>query len=264
MRRALVTGASAGIGAAFAERLARDGYDVILVARGRERLEALARRLRDETGSAAEVLAADLTQPTQLLQVEQKLAADGDVEFLVNSAGFVTVGCFDALDPDREEAEIRLNVLALTRLTRTALPAMLSRGGGTIINLSSIAAFVPSRYTATYCATKAYVNSFTEAVHEELRGTRVRVQALCPGFTRTEFGARAGLSTGRIPAFAWMAPEAVVDASLAALRSGSAVCVPGVANRAVAAALRILPRRLVRRVVGAGAKRAWARERRRR
>ena len=127
MRRALVTGASAGIGAAFAERLARDGYDVILVARGRERLEALARRLRDETGSAAQVLAADLTQPTQLLQVEQKLAADGDVEFLVNSAGFVTVGCFDALDPDREEAEIRLNVLALTRLTRTALPAMLSR-----------------------------------------------------------------------------------------------------------------------------------------
>jgi len=262
LRRGFVTGASAGIGAAFAERLAREQYELILVARNRERLEERARQLREDAGAMVEVLAADLTQPAGLLEAERKLAAEGGVEMLVNSAGFGTVGCFDVIDIDREEEEIRLNVVALVRLTRAALPPMLARRSGTIINVSSIAAFVPSRYTATYCATKAYVNSFTEALYEELRGTNVRVQALCPGFTRTEFEGRAGVDTTRIPQLAWTAPEAVVEASLAALRSGNPVCVPGLANRATTILLRTLPHRWVRRLVGAGAKRGWARGRR--
>jgi short-subunit dehydrogenase len=127
---------------------------------------------------------------------------------------------------------------------------MIARGHGAIINVSSLAAFVPGPYDATYGATKAFVNSFTEALHEELRGTGVRVQALCPGFTHTEFQQRAGIDVSRIPAFAWMTPEAVVEASLAALQRGQVVCVPGLVNRLLAMLIGAAPRRLVRRVTG--------------
>lgn len=249
-RRALVTGASTGLGAVFATALARQQYDLTLVARSRERLEALAERLRQQYGIGVEVLVADLTQPAALRTVEACVADDSALELLVNNAGFGTVGPFATLDPDREEAEIRLNVTALVRLTRAALPGMLTRGCGAIINVSSLAAFVPGAYDATYGATKAFVNSFTEALHEELRGTPVRVQALCPGFTRTEFQQRAGLDVSAIPAWVWMTPEAVVDASLAALQRGQIVCVPGFWNRLLALLIGAAPRRLVRRVTG--------------
>jgi short-subunit dehydrogenase len=248
--RALVTGASTGLGAVFATALARQQYDLTIVARSRERLEALAERLRYSDGIAVEVVVADLTQASALYTVEKHVAGDQRLELLVNNAGFGTTGPFATLDPDREEAEIRLNVVALMRLTRAALPGMIARGRGAIINVSSLAAFVPGPYDAAYGATKAFVNSFTEALHEELRGTGVRVQALCPGFTHTEFQQRAGVNTARLPTWVWMTPEAVVEASLRALQRGQVVCVPGLGYRLLAMLIGAVPRRLVRRVTG--------------
>ncbi len=248
--RALVTGASSGIGAAFAERLARDEYDVVLIARDRERLDKLAARLRRRYGIEAEVLPADLTRDGDLAVVENRIAGDSSLEMLVNNAGFGTAGSFVRLDLDREEEQIRLNVVALVRLTRAALPGMIARRRGAIVNVSSMAAFQPGPFNATYCATKAYVNSFTEALHEELRGTNVRVQALCPGFTRTEFQKRAGIDTSHLPEFVWMSPESVVDASLEGLRTSDVVLVPGIANRAVAALATSVPRSVTRRLAG--------------
>ncbi len=249
-RRALVTGASAGIGAAFADRLARDGYDLVLVARRRERLEELAKGLRESHRVEVEVLVADLVDAGDLLAVEQRITTPPGLDLLVNNAGFGTNGPFQDSDPDREEHEILLNVLALVRLTRAALPRMVARGSGAVVNVSSMAGFVPAPYNATYGATKSFVNSFTEALAEELRGTGVRVQALCPGFTRTEFQEVADVDVSAIPDVAWMEPEPVVDASLEALESGDVVCVPGLGNRAASLLARNLPRALVTRMMG--------------
>lgn len=253
-RRALVTGASTGIGAAFARRLARDGYNLIIVARSRERLEELAATLRVEHGREVEVLPADLTDAPELRVVE-KVVADADLDLLVNNAGFGTVGTFAQLDVAKEDEEIRLNVIALVRLTRAALPGMVARRRGSILNVSSMAAFQPAPYNATYAATKAFVNSFTEALYEELRGTGVAVQALCPGFTRTEFQERAGADVSNVPSFAWMTADAVVDASLAALAAGTLICIPGLANRAVVTLTSAIPRGVTRRIIGTLGKR---------
>jgi len=230
--RALVTGASSGIGAAFAERLARDQYDLIVVARRRERLEALAQRLHESHYVAVEVMAADLTQRDQLLAVEKRIAEDTTLELLVNNAGFGGYMPFIKLDPDRAEELIRLQVTAVTRLTRAALPGMIARGHGAIINVSSRLAFsaalssptMPRR--ATYAATKAYINAFTQTLHDELAGTGVQVQAVCPGVVRTEFHEQMGQDPARIPANLVMTPEDVVEGSLAGLRLGEVVCVP--------------------------------------
>jgi short-subunit dehydrogenase len=247
---ALVTGASSGIGAAFAERLAREGYDLILVARSRERLESLAGPLV-AGGAAVEILDADLCDAAGLARVEQRVRALPALDLLVNNAGFCTMGGFAALDPEREEAEIRLNVLAPVRLSRAALPAMVGRGQGKIVNVSSLGGMVPNPWCATYGATKAFLSSFTEALAEELRGTGVQVQALCPGLTRTEFQERAGVRRDALPGDAmWMCPDAVVDASLAALGRGAVVCVPGWKNRLMAAILRLAPRALMTRQMG--------------
>lgn len=254
-RSALVTGASAGIGLAFAERLAREHYDLVLVARRGDHLEEIAKRLRDERGVAVEVLAADLTHSDALRLVEQRVAEDATLDLLVNNAGFGTQGRFAELEIDREEEEIRLNVIAVVRLTRAALPHMLERGRGEIVNVSSMAGFYPGPYLATYGATKAFVTSFTEAIAGEIAGSGVRVQALCPGFTRTEFQARASIDPSRVPAFAWMSAEDVVDASLAALAAGEIVVVPGGLNKAMHVGTSLLPRAVVRRVMAAAAKR---------
>lgn len=254
-RRAWVTGASTGIGAAFARRLAKDHFDLVLVARSRDRLTELAGELNAAHGVAGEVMAADLTVAAELQRVADAAAADSALELLVNNAGFGTIGPFAELDPGREDEEIRLNVVALTRLTRAVLPGLVERRRGSIINVSSLAAFQPAPRNATYGATKAFVNSFTESLHEELRGSGVRVQALCPGFTRTEFQERAGIDTGGIPSFAWMSAEAVVDSSLAGLERGEVLCVPGFGNRLVATTVSVLPRRLVRRASGLAVRR---------
>ena len=253
--RALVTGASSGIGAAFAARLARQGHDLVLVARNRVRLAAQAKRLQRQARVAVEVLAADLTVAADLQRVTDHVAADRRLTLLVNNAGFGTAGAFAELDAAREEEEIRLNVLALVRLTRAALPGMIARRRGAIVNVSSMAGFQPGPYTATYNATKAFVNAFTEALHEELRGSGVRVQALCPGFTRTEFQRLAGIDTSQIPSFVWMTADQVAAASLAALDAGEVICVPGFANRILLTLAGLVPQRISRRVGGVLARR---------
>jgi short-subunit dehydrogenase len=250
-RRAVVTGASAGIGAAFARRLARDGYDLVLVARSHEKLDALAKDLRGKHGVGVEPLPADLTDAAQLRVVEDVVGSTDALDLLVNNAGFGTSGRFSSLDIDEEEAEIRLNVVAVTRLARSALPAMLARKQGAIINVSSMAAFQPAPYNATYAATKAFVNSLTESLFEEVRGSGVVVQALCPGFTRTDFQQRAQVDVSRIPEMMWMSAEAVVDASLAALQRRELICVPGTQNKLMATLTGALPRSLTRRLVAA-------------
>ncbi len=247
-RRALVTGASTGIGEVFADRLARDQYDLIVVARSGERLEALAKRLEGRSGIQVEVAPADLVVPEERARIEARLA-EWAPDLLVNNAGFGTVGRFVELDLERETREIELNVVALVRLARAVLPRMVERGHGAIINVSSLAGESATPYNATYGATKAFVTSFSEALYEELRGSGVRVQALLPGFTRTEFQDRAGMTTSQIPGFAWMTAEAVVDASLAALERDASICVPGAGNRALSSVQRLVPRGLRRRAI---------------
>jgi len=247
IQRALVTGASSGIGEAFARRLAADGTALVLVARRADRLDALA----GELGGTIEVLPADLADGEQLRLVEKRLADAADpVELLVNNAGFGTTGDFATLDVEREDEEVRLNVLAVVRLCRAALPGMLERRAGGIVNVSSLAGFQPDPGNATYGASKAFVLSFSEALAEEVRGSGVRVQALCPGFTRTDFQTTAEYETSRIPKAAWQRPDQVVETSLAALEKGKVVCVPGPHNKVAAAASTFLPRVARRRVAG--------------
>ncbi len=253
-RTALITGASSGIGEAFARRLARDRYDLVLVARNKERLEEIAGELRDAHRIGAKVLPADLTKTQSLRKIERAIASDENLEVLVNNAGFGTMGPLVELDPDTEEEQIRLNILALSRLTRAALPEMVRRHRGAIINVSSMAGMQPGPKTATYSATKAFVNSFTESLHEELLGTGVQTQVLCPGFTRTEFQRRANIDTAGIPDMAWMSPEEVVDISIASLGRGDVICVPGLLNRFLAATVAAIPRPVARKVLGLATK----------
>jgi short-subunit dehydrogenase len=245
-----VTGASSGIGAAFARLLARDGYELTIVARRGDRLESLAEGIQRRYMRAVEILPIDLAHEAGLEAAERRIDQYPNLELLVNNAGRASLGYFSEIDSRRHDSDIRLNVIALTRLTRAALPRMLKQGHGAIINVSSIGAFTPGPWEATYFATKAYVSSLTEALHEELRGTGVQVQALCPGFTHSEFTEVAGIDASEVPDRMWQEPEEVVEASLAALKAGKLICVPGRFNRTSAATMRLLPRRLVRRMMG--------------
>ena len=250
-RTALVTGASSGIGEAFARQLARDAHDLVIVARSSDALDALAKELRSGSGAAVECMAADLAADADLRRVEERVRSGRAFDLVVNNAGVGSAGAFAEQDVEREEQQIRLNVIALTRLTHAAVASMLPRGRGAVINVSSLAGFGPYPFTATYGATKAFVNSLTEALAEELRGTGVRLQVLCPGFTRTRFQERAGVDPSMIPGFAWMTPEAVVEASLASLGRDELVCVPGAGYKVLAAASGALPRSAFRRLMGA-------------
>jgi hypothetical protein len=241
-RCALVTGASSGIGAAFARRLAGDGFHLIIVARRRSRLDALARRLRKEFGVDVDVLVADLTQPRELDLVERTLRRRSTVELLANCAGFAGYMPFVEQPPDRAEALIRLHIIALTRLTRAALPKMIARGRGAVINVSSALAFsaseagsyLPNR--AVYAGAKSYIATFTELLSHELQGSGVTVQALCPGMVRTEFHKVAGYDISGVPIV--MEPDDVVQASLAALRLGDVICIPSLNRPSVASEFR--------------------------
>jgi hypothetical protein len=249
MSTALVTGASAGIGTAFATQLAARGNDVVLVARDRARLEALAGELAARYGVATEVLVADLTDGAQLAGVEARLAdRDRFVDVLVNNAGYGTNGRFAELDRDVEAREVALNVVALVRLTHAALGPMVERGRGAVLNVSSLAGSQPTPGNATYGATKAFVTSFTQSVHEEVRGTGVHVTVVCPGFTRTEFQANAGIDSSKVPGFLWQSAVEVAAGALTALDHDRAVYVPGTLNRVTAAVVSVLPDALTRRV----------------
>jgi len=246
----MVTGASAGIGRAFAEQLAARGCHLVVVARDGARLDELATRLRASAGVEVDVVPADLTASEELRRVVNRLAAAPAIDLLVNNAGFSTLGKFATLDVEREANEIALNVVAPVRLTRAVLPGMLERRRGAVINVSSLAAFLPGPNLATYSSTKAYLNSFTEALHDELRGTGVRVQVLCPGLTRTEFHQRAGIDASGRPGFAWMSADEVVRISLEKLQMGSLVVVPGWMNQVFRFILHVGPRGPLRRANG--------------
>lgn len=250
---ALVTGASSGIGAAIASDLARRGIgSLILVARRGDHLEALAEDLRLGHGTEVEVLAADLADGDGRAAVVARLGDEGrPVDVLVNNAGFGTSGSFATLDAEREEEEVLVNVVALQQLTRAALPGMLARGRGAVVNVASMATFVPLPSMATYGATKAFVTSFSEALHEETRGTGVTVSATLPGFTRTEFADRLGDdSQESFPDFMWLSSDDVAVATIDGVLAGHALIVPGLGYRAAALAVWPLPRGVRRRAMG--------------
>lgn len=233
-RTVMVTGASRGIGAGYALRAAREGADVVLVARSADDLADVAARVRDDHEREAEVLVADLVDPEGRATVVERLVdEDRPIDMLVNNAGFGTAGQFHELDVDRETRLLELNVLALLELSHAAVGAMRLRGAGALVNLSSITAFQAAPNGAVYGAGKAFVKSFTESLAEELRGTGVRVQALCPGFTRTDIFTEADADTSAVPDVFWQEVDEVVDASLKDLGRGIVVSVPGVHNRAL-------------------------------
>ena len=237
--RVVITGASAGIGEEFARQLAAAGFDLTLVARRVERLQALADELSTAHGIRAEAWPADLADETDVAALANRLAATGDLVLLVNNAGFGTRGEFVEVALERTLDMIRVHVLATVTLCRAAAPGMAARGGGAIINVSSIAAFFPSAGGANYGATKAYLNAFSEALAAELRDSGVVVQALCPGFTTTEFhdvGDYQNFDRDQIPAPLWMPAREVVAESLAALGGRRVIVVPGARYRAIVAA----------------------------
>jgi short-subunit dehydrogenase len=244
---ALITGASAGLGVEFARQLSRRGHALVLVARRKERLEQLA----DELGDAR-VVAIDLSKANAAAKLMTDLGAAGEeVDILVNNAGFGLIGRFAELDARRERQMIDLNVGTLTDLCRAVAPQMIARKSGAILNVASTAAFQPGPKMAVYFATKAFVLSLSEALHEELKPHGVRVTCLCPGPTRTEFGDVAGFrGSGMFERVAMEAPE-VVQAGLKGLDRNQAVVITGLVNKVGAASTRFAPRSVVRKIAGA-------------
>ena len=243
---ALITGASAGLGVAFARQLSSKGHRLVLAARRRDRLDALVAELGN-----ARAIEIDLSEPGATAALMSDLREAGDqVDLLVNNAGLGLRGPFAELDAARQREMIDLNCGALTELCRAVAPAMLERRSGAILNVASTAAFQPGPWMAVYFATKAYVLSFTEALHEELKPHGVKVSALCPGPTRTEFGAVAGIQS--LGQFDRLSMEAgpVVRAGLEGLENNRAVVIPGTTNRIGAWSTRFAPRSFVRRVAG--------------
>lgn len=249
MPTALVTGATAGIGAAFAHRLAVEHHDLVLVARDRTRLAELATTLRDKQGVDVSVLPADLTTDAGCEVVAARVAdPDRPVDMLVNNAGMSLNRSFVNNDVEDEERLLALNVTAVMRLTHAALRVMVDRGRGDIVNVSSVAGFAPVMPGSTYSATKAWVTNFSEAMALVASARGVRVMALCPGYTRTEFHQRAGIDMSKTPRWLWLDADAVVRTGLHDLRRGKSVSVPSATYKVATAALRHLPRPLLRRV----------------
>jgi short-subunit dehydrogenase len=223
---ALITGASSGIGAIYADRLANRGHDLILVARNQERLDALAARLTRDTNRSVEVIVADLSNKADLSRVEQRLRDDEQITMLVNNAGIIASGPFVGADTELFEKVIQLNVVAVMRLAGAALPGFVARGQGTIINIGSITSLMPEMFDGTYSGTKAFVLNFTQALQAEVGGQGIRVQAVLPGGTRTEIWERAGIDLNSYPPENIMEADEMVDAALAGLDQGELVTIP--------------------------------------
>lgn len=245
---ALITGASSGIGAEFARQLAAKGNHLILIARREERLRALAAELEEQYSIAAEVLVADLSNPADIQRIETRIPEIENLDLLINNAGFGAPGRFVERDLDIQLDMIHVHIIATVRLSRAALPGMIARRRGRIINVSSIAAFVSMPGSATYSASKAYLNVFSEALQAELRGTGVHIQALCPGFTHTGFHYTPVYEASDrrpLPEPLWMSAESVAADSLRALDRGKVIYVPGFKNRVLATLARYTPPWLV-------------------
>ena len=237
---ALITGASGGIGATFARKLAARGYDLILIARREDRLRELSSQL---STVHTETIATDLTTDEGIKLAEEAVRSCPRLELLVNNAGFGTLGRFWEADLRGQEQMHALHVMAAMRLTHEALKCMVERGHGAVINVSSVAAFGQSEGNVSYCATKAWMNAFTQGLDLELKGikSKVKVQALCPGFTISEFHDTLGVDRKNIPAFLWMQADVVVEASLRGLGRGQVVVIPGLIYKIGAAVMWHLP-----------------------
>ena len=226
----LITGASDGIGAVYADRLARRGHDLVLVARRADKLAALADQLRNNTGASIEVIAADLANPDDLARVETRLRTDEAITGLINNAGIAGETSFVEADPAQLTALINLNILAVTRLAAAIAPRLAANGSGTIINIGSVTALIPDGFTATYPASKAYVLAFSEALQVELGAKGVRVQAVLPGATRTPIWTEEQLAS--LPAEIVMDVNHMVDAALAGFDAGEVVTIPALPDMA--------------------------------
>ncbi|MDB5695157.1 MAG: Short-chain dehydrogenase [Sphingomonas bacterium] len=251
MTTALITGASAGLGEGFARALAAAGNDLILTARRVDRLEALAVEVRAQHGVAVHVFAADLADPAAPAALMTDIAAAGlTVDTLINNAGYGLRGAVAELNADAQAGIVDVNCRALVALACAVLPGMIARRSGGILNIASTAAFQPGPWMAVYYASKAFVLSFSEALHEEAKPHGVRVAALCPGPTNTEFAGRAGMTDMALFTRLASGPEAVVRDGLAALRANQAVKVSGAVNAVMAESIRFTPRSVARRIAG--------------
>ncbi|HEY9440012.1 MAG TPA: SDR family oxidoreductase [Streptomyces sp.] len=243
MTTALITGATAGIGAAFAQRLAGQGHNLVLVARDTERLRAQATELHDRHGIEAEVLTADLSRDSGIEAVEARLSDRlQSIDLLVNNAGFGNKGRYLEVPMADELMMLKVHCEAVLRLTSAAVPGMRDRGRGGVINVASVAAFVPR---GTYGASKAWVVQFTQGAAKDLAGSGVRLMALCPGFVRTEFHQRAGMGTDSIPNWMWLDADRLVTAALADLARGKTVSVPDARYKALMGLVKVTPRALL-------------------
>lgn len=229
---ALITGASSGIGATYADRLARRGYDLLLVARDKDRLEKLAMQLRDSTGVEVEVLKADLTDKADITQVAERLRHDASITLLLNNAGVASNSTLAEADLDEADRLIQLNIVALTHLASAAASGFVNNGRGAILNVASVVALLPERFNAIYTASKAYVLSLTQSLHAEVGEKGVQVQAILPGATRTEIWERAGMDLNAFPAEMVMSVDDMVDAALAGFDQRELITIPSLSNAA--------------------------------
>ncbi|MGW7354246.1 SDR family oxidoreductase [Streptomyces sp. Z26] len=253
MTTALITGATSGIGAAFARRLARDGHDVVLAARNADRLRAHAAELHDHHGVEASVLPVDLGTEDGIRALEERLAdRRNPVDLLVNNAGFGTKGRYLEVPVADELTMLRVHCEAVLRATTAASEAMRERGRGGVVNVASVAAFVPN---GTYSASKAWVVQFTQGAARNLAGTGVRLMVLCPGFVRTEFHERAGLDAKQVPGWLWLDAARVVDTALTDLARGREISVPDPRYKALTGLARVAPHRLLSRASQSSRKR---------
>lgn len=243
---ALVTGATAGIGAAFAELLASNGHDLVIVARDLIRLNERAENWRSKFGVEVEVMQADLSRDEDIRRLELRLQnISRPVEVLINNAGFGINKSFLASDSSEEIALLNVLVTAPMRLMHAVLPAMKARNSGTIINVSSVAGWIAG---GSYSAAKSYLTVLSESLHTELRNTNVQVHALCPGFTRTEFHQRGGMKMGGVPSWLWLSANEVVAAAWKAAHAGEAISIPGLGYKVLSTVARFGPRPLVRKL----------------
>lgn len=247
----LITGASSGLGAGFAKALAAKGNDLVLIARRADRLEALAALLREEYDVTVHVFPTDLTESGAVASLMEELAAQGiTVTHLINNAGYGLRGAFAEMDGPSQARMIDLNCRVPTELSHAVLPAMIAAGRGGILNVASTAAFQPGPWMAVYYATKAFMLYFSEGLHDEVKDKGVKVSALCPGPTRTEFFANAEMEDSALNRFMAGAPEKVIEDGLKALEANKAVRISGALNATIANSIRLTPRPLARKIAG--------------